>query len=314
MLSFPGLVRAKKLVCKFGLTGFLSTVVLAVAGGPLQTNGAAQEAGGAQAAAEPAPPPPVVFQGKFPSGELAFLNEFAGHRTEDVLKDKRFHNLMKRVIPNTEYHYGRDKPLWDAVDEVVGGSKQAIEVRDGRFVLVPGDKGPFLRGRGFLWFDMQEGIALGGFYFEPINGEPTPTLTIFSRQLKDTSLSMTQLPLDFAGDLIQWATREGIRPVEARYFIPENGRKYVLVHDEDYCDHPENAPAPPQSECQALNAEAADVDVNAAYFMKETHNQANATAWALGPDQVAWVGIREQTCGLTVACRIRITRALIGHS
>jgi uncharacterized protein YecT (DUF1311 family) len=90
----------------------------------------------------------------------------------------------------------------------------------------------------------------------------------------------------------------------------------VLVHDEDYCDHPANAPPPPQDECQALNADAADTDVDAAYFMKETHNQANATAWMLGPDQVAWIGIRDRTCGVGLACRIRIsrqrTRVLIG--
>lgn len=45
-------------------------------------------------------------------------------------------------------------------------------------------QGPCLRGRGFLWFDLDEGIVLGGFYFTPTNGEPTPTLTVFSRQLK----------------------------------------------------------------------------------------------------------------------------------
>ena len=39
--------------------------------------------------------------------------------------------------------------------------------------------------------------------------------------------------------------------------------------------------------CEDLNAEAADADVNAAYFMAETHNAANATAWMLGQDQLA---------------------------
>jgi uncharacterized protein YecT (DUF1311 family) len=57
-----------------------------------------------------------------------------------------------------------------------------------------------------------------------------------------------------------------------------------------------------------LNADAADADMNAAYFMSETHNQANATAWMLGPDQAAWIGVRERTCGAGLACRIRVTR------
>jgi hypothetical protein len=244
------------------------------------------------------------------------LKDFAGQPAKALVKDKRFHNLMKAAVPRTVYHYGHDLPLSDAIDTVLDGSTEPVEVREGRYALVPGTRGPYLRGRGFVWFDLKEGIALGVFYFQPVNGEPTPTLTVFSRQLKVDSLSMSQLPLDFAGDLIQWATREGIRPVTARYFIPDNGRKYVLVHDEDYCDHPPDQP-PPQDECQQLNADAADADVNAAYFMKETGNQANATAWMLGPDQVAWIGVREQACGAGLACRIRVTRTrtrvLIGH-
>ena len=60
----------------------------------------------------------------------------------------------------------------------------------------------------------------------------------------------------------------------------------MLIHDEDYCDHPEDEPPPPQDRCQQLNVDAADADVNAAYFMSETHNQANATAWMLGTDQM----------------------------
>jgi len=45
--------------------------------------------------------------------------------------------------------------------------------------------------------------------------------------------------------------------------------------------------------------------------MKETHNQANATAWMLGPDQVEWIGFRDRSCGggpAGLPCRIRITR------
>lgn len=64
-----------------------------------------------------------------------------------------------------------------------------------------------------MWFDMKEGIGLGGIYFKPVNGEPTPTLAIFSWQLRDKSLSMSQLPPEFAQDLSQWemvaAARDG---------------------------------------------------------------------------------------------------------
>jgi uncharacterized protein YecT (DUF1311 family) len=106
-------------------------------------------------------------------------------------------------------------------------------------------------------------------------------------------------------------------PVTVRYFIPDNGRKYVLLHDEDYCSHPEIAPAQPAGGCEQLNADAADADMNGAYFMQETGNLANATAWMLGQDQVAWIGFRFRTCGGVLACQIRVTRqrtrVLIGH-
>jgi hypothetical protein len=312
MRFFPELLRKGRVA-----STLFFAAQLVVAGGLLQLNAAAQDASTAPPPPAGPPPPPAVFANRIPSSQLAFLIDFAGHPSKEVFKDKRFRSAMKMVTPRTEYHYGRDMPLTEASETVMDGSQEPVEVREGRYAMVPGDRGPYLRGRGFLWFDIQEGIALGGFYFQPTNGEPSPTLTIFSRQLKVEYLSMSQLPLDFAGDLIQWATEERIRPVVTRYFIPDNGKKYVLVHDEDYCDHPANAPAPPQDECQALNADAADTDVNAAYFMKETHNQANATAWMLGPDQVAWIGIRERTCGVGLACRIRVTRertrVLIGH-
>jgi uncharacterized protein YecT (DUF1311 family) len=191
------------------------------------------------------------------------------------------------------------------------GAPLPIDIRDGRYVMVASHGGPYLSGRGFLWFDMKEGIALGGVYFHPTNGEPTPTLAIFSRQLKQTSLSMSQLPPAFAEDLSQWVLVAGLRWVSPRYFIPENGKKYALLHDEDYCAHPDNAPPPDQDQCEQLNAEAADADLSAADFMAQTNNAANATAWMLSPAQVAWIGVRNQSCGVgpnSLLCRIRLTR------
>jgi uncharacterized protein YecT (DUF1311 family) len=282
--------------------------VLLLAGcGIFQSNAVAQDAGAPPPAPEP-PPPPVVFENRIPPGELAFLNDYANQPSKEVFKDKRFHKVMKLVTPNTTYHYGRDLALSEAIGLVLEGTSLPVDVRDGRYVTVGTRGGSYLSGKGFVWFDMQEGIALGGVYFHPVNGEPTPTLAIFSRHLKTDNLSMSQLPVAFAQAVAEWSSGASVRPITVRYFIPDNGKKYVLIHDEDYCDHPENAPAPPQDECQQMNADAADIDVNAAYFMQETHNQANATAWMLGPDQVAWVGLRTQTCGVVVACRIRVTR------
>lgn len=153
---------------------------LFLGGGVLTTGAVAQQPAPAQA---PPGPPPIQFQDPIPSDQLAFLSGFAGQSAKELEKDKRFRSLAKLVIPRTEYHYGRDMSLSYAVDDVLGGSKLPVEIREGRYLIVAGRQGPYLRGRGFLWFDLKEGIALGGFYFEPTNGEPTPTLTLFSKQL-----------------------------------------------------------------------------------------------------------------------------------
>jgi uncharacterized protein YecT (DUF1311 family) len=266
----------------------------------------------------PGPPPPANFQKLIPADQLAFLNDYANQPARNLLKDKRFHRLRKEDISSTEYHYGRDMSLSDAVDTVLDGSMQPVRVRDGRFVTVEGSNGPYLGGRGMLWFDMRTGVALGAFYFHPTNGEPTPTVTVFSQQLTDRELAMGQLPGPFEDDLEQWMTDTRIAEVTPRYFIPENGKKYVLEHDEDYCWHPPGTPEPDPDDCQQMNADAADDDMNAAYFMQETGNAANATAWMLGPDQVAWLEVRDRTCGPRgYACRVRITRqrtrVLLGH-
>jgi len=274
--------------------------------------------GAAAANAPPGSPPPATFKDTIPAAQLAFLKDYDGKMPDEIRKDKRFKQLEKWVTPSTRYFYHYDKALSEARDEVMNNEPLPIQVRDNRYVMVGTAGGPnqHMQGRGFLWFDMQAGVGLGGIYFHPTNGEPTPTLAIFSRQLTDTALSMGQLPEAFYDDFAQWAGAAHLHTVEPRYFIPANGRKYVLVHDEDFCAHPDGAPPP--AGCEQLNAEAADADMNAAYFMQQTGNAADATAYMLGPDQIAWLGVRDRTCGLGgYACRIAITRrrtgVLLGH-
>ena len=282
------------------------TTILLFAGGLLAGNAGTQRP---DYVPQDWPAPPADFENHIPADQLAFLNGYAGKTAKEIQKDKRFRNLMKLAIPRTTYHYGRDMPLSETVETLLDGAPLPIDIRDGRYAMIASHGGPYLSGKGFLWFDMKEGIALGGVYFHPTNGEPTPTLAIYSRQLKSTSLSMGQLPVAFQQDLAQWILVTDPRWVSTRYFVPENGKKYVLVHDEDYCAGAVSAPPVSPEKCEERNAEAADADLNAAYFMAETHNAANATAWMLGPDQVAWISVRETTCGAAGwACRIRITR------
>jgi uncharacterized protein YecT (DUF1311 family) len=268
---------------------------------------------------EMAPPAPANFKNLIPADQLAFLRDYDGKMPKEIRKDKRFKELEKLVTPPTQYFYHYDKGLSEARDEVFDNEPLPIHVRDGRYVMVSTAGGPdaHMQGRGFLWFDMETGIGLGGIYFHPTNGEPAPTLAIFSRQLTDTALSMGQLPGEFYDDFGAWARAAHVKVVSPRYFIPANGKKYVLVHDEDYCAHPDNAPPP--AGCEQLNADAADADMNAAYFMQQTHNASDATAFMLGPDQMAWITVRDRTCvgPNGMACRIEVTRrrtaALIGR-
>jgi uncharacterized protein YecT (DUF1311 family) len=266
----------------------------------------------------PGPPPPAILQNLLPPSELSFLNDYTGKTPKAILKDKRFRALLKESFPNTEYHYGRDKSLLDASEELLDTDPIPITVREGRYATIGTRGGTYLAGKTMMWFDMQSGMAMGAIYFHPSNGEPAPTLTIFSKQLTDTDLSMSQIPQEFVSDLYAWLMQTRIPIVSPRYFIPANGRKYVLVHDEDYCFHSENEPMP--DGCEQANADAADDDMNAAYFMKETHNAANATAWMLEPDQVEWLAVRDRTCmgPNSLACRVAITRrrtsVLVGHA
>jgi len=308
--------------CRSGIFLFLALVV---AGGVCLP--AQQPVPGAQTAPAatqdappppPGPPPPANFKDPIPATELAFLNDYAGKQPKELMKDKRFKQLQKGITPSTRYFYHYDIELSDARNEVFDNEPQPISVRDGRYVMVSSAGGgdQHMLGRGFLWFDMQAGIGIGGIYFHPTNGEPTPTLAVFSKQMTDTALSMGQLPPEFLNDFDQWAQVAKVHTISPRYFIPANGKKYVLVHDEDYCFRPDNAPKP--AGCDELNAEAADDDMNAAYFMQETHNASYANSWMLDPQQIAWLSVRERTCGPNnFGCRIEITRRrtgeLIGH-
>jgi hypothetical protein len=255
--------------------------------------------------APPATPlPPAEFLNRIPAGQMAFLNDYANQTTKEIRKDKRFKELLKAIVPRTTYHYGHDLALSDALEDMLDGEPLPVDVEDGRYVTVTSRRGPYLQGRGFVWFDMQEGIGIGGVYFHPVNGEPTPTLAIFSRQLKTDALAWSQLPRVFQQDVAGWSRVSGVPMITVTYFIPENGKKYALIHDEDYC-----APgAGPDDLCQQRNADAADADMNGAYFMDETGHAANATAWMLNGDQTAWIGMRQSTCGAALACRIVLTR------
>lgn len=253
----------------------------------------------------------TIFQKPIPADQLTFLNRFAGSTSNDLIRDKQYRKLMKLVIPNCIFHYGWDIMLADALEKVLSGSNLPVQIQDGRYLMVSGRSGPYLGGRGFMWIDMKDGLALGGFYFHPTNGEPTPTVTIFSSQVREASLRLSQLPPAFAEDLRQWTAESNVPAVTTRYFITGSNQKILLEHDEDYCARLRRTTGP-NDDCEQMNADAADMDLNAAYYLDQTNHATNATAWMIvGADQTAWIQVRDDTCRARpdrLRCRIRLTR------
>jgi uncharacterized protein YecT (DUF1311 family) len=137
-------------------------------------------------------------------------------------------------------------------------------------------------------------------------------VTVFSRQLKEDTLRLSQLPPAFAEELSRWSAESSVPPLTTRYFIGGLDEKILLEHDEDYCAPTKGTPARSADQCEQMNADAADIDLNAAYYLEQTNHATNATAWMIvGPDQVAWIQVRDNTCRVgpdRLGCRIRITR------
>ena len=327
MWLFRSPSRRIKLSCLLAFTAlwFTRTSTLQPAAAGSESSGA-QETGqppqssGSQSpdsqSSESQPPVPqydkAIFQKPIPSDQLAFLSHFDRMRSGDAIRDKQYRKLLHNVVPDCIFHYGTDMSLSDAIDMVLKDSSAPVQVRDGRYVIVSGRSGPYLMGRGFLWIDVQDGIGLGAFYFHPTNGEPTPVVIAFSRQVKEKALGISQLPPVFAQDLTRWSRESYVPPVTTRYFITGSNEKILLEHNEDYCQPADGTTPPPDDVCLQMNADASDLDVNAAYYLEQINHATNGTAWMIpGDDQVAWVQIRDETCRVgpdPLRCHIRMTR------
>ena len=265
-------------------------------------------------AAEPAAPAggvPDVFEVRIPPDEMAFLSGMAGVASGEVIRDRQFKRLMKEFVPTGEFHYGRDMGLDSALHMVMDDSRVPAQIQDGRYFTIAGSRGPYLGGRGMIWIDMKEGIGIGAFYFHPTNGEPTPSVAVFSRQVKERALGMTDMPEAFADDLSAWAQGSGVPALTTRYFITGGNMRVLLEHDEDYCSGASLNLVPEGEACEQMDADAADLDEVAAYYLDQVHYRMNATAWMIGPDQQDWLVMRDRTCGGVadpLGCRIRVTR------
>lgn len=214
----------------------------------------------------------AIFKESISNKQLEVLNDYAGRPAKEALRQSKVREVMNTLVPYVPFHFGLDMPLPTAIEAILLRSSLPIGIRDGRYMMLATDASSGST-RAFFWIDMQEGIAVGGIFFHPNNGEPTPTLTLFSKQVEGDSLKMSQLPLAFAQDLSRWAAGAGVPPVTTRYFINASGEKIVLKHDEDFCK-PSSVTA---DSCSQLKDEAANLDLQATYFLRKTNYAANAT-------------------------------------
>jgi hypothetical protein len=217
------------------------------------------------------------------------------------------------------FHYGRDLMLTYAIDEVILDSREPVQLHDDRYLTLSGSdimsagNYPKLTPHVFLWIDLEDGILLGAFYFHPVNGEPTPTLNIFSRQITEKDLGIGQLPPAFIAHLADWQAANHISPVIPRYFIGGINMKFALVHEEEFCNDLSRGVT--AETCQQLDSEAADTDLVAANYMKQVNYATNATANMInGASQTAFLSYRLNACGNAVnpvACRTELTRVQV---
>jgi hypothetical protein len=228
-------------------------------------------------------PVPTMFKRTVPAPELQFLNSFVSQPSRTVARDATFRELINAVTPYAPFHLGVDMPLANVMEGMLGSSEVPVQIRDGRYVMVVGQRTPDGRGRGraFLWIDMQQGIVLGGIFFYPSNGEPSPTLTLFSSQISADSVHIAQLPQAFLQDFSHWTADASVPAPTARYFINASNKKSVLAHDEDSCSLSGSSAAPAGEACAEQKVEAVTMDRQADAFLARVHYASNGTEHTL---------------------------------
>jgi hypothetical protein len=283
---------------------------LAPTSAPTQTPAPVERTSPTQTSAD-APPiyDKAIFRKPIPPDQLTFLTHYNGLPAGDLLHDKQFKKILHDNVPSSLFHYGHDLSLQEVLDSVLANSSIPITIRDNRYLTLSGPLNT-PSGHGFVWIDMQDGLFLGGVVFHPSNGEPSPSLTIFTRQIKQDSITLLMLPPAFATDLASWDMQARVQPVVVRYFVGDIDKKFLLEHDEDFCHYPGSTAASPTG-CDQRNADAADNDMIAASYLEQVHYATNATARMINdPAQLTWIETRNSTCGRgpdPLGCRIHLS-------
>jgi hypothetical protein len=98
-----------------------------------------------------------------------------------------------------------------------------------------------------------------------------------------------------------------------KVFIGELNQRVLLAHDEDFCS-PVFGRA---NDCMQMTADAADIDMDTAYYLDQVHDATNATAYMLtSRDLTDFIALRTSRFGgiaNPLNCRIRLTREHVAH-
>jgi hypothetical protein len=268
-------------------------------------------------AANPATPPQADL---FPCGSaitqcqplevslIAWLKAYADRTTFEVKSDSRFEKTIVAATPLTVFHLGADVPLPVAIISTLSGPAFPVQLRDGRYLTIFAQRTARGGGESFYWFDLQNGITFGGIYFRPTNGEPTPSLTIFSGQVGDRVNKETQLPPAFLRDLEAWRAARNVPAAVVRYFVNGAAWKSPLLHDSDACAAKNASDA-----CQTLNERAAELDMQAGlYLLRSRYAEGTSTVTQLDAAQQQWLTSRQTSCANksdAAGCMAQMTRA-----
>lgn len=265
-----------------------------------------------EARQNPSPCGPALKCEALNPDHFLWTKDLAGGSTHDATLAGHFSALIADVAPDAVYHFGLDMPVAAALRGILRGLPDPITVRANRFVMLSACSPTCTNGRAFLWIDTQQGVAIAGIDFAPTNGEPTPTLTLISKQVLEPVTKRVQLPPDFVEDLATWTRASRHRGVAARYFMNGSGLKTVVPHDEDNC-HGADRSALAATLCGAMNGDAADQDLAAAYYLLTNDFKPDSPMRAaLTTDEDKWVAERRTTCGPgtdgpALACRLKLT-------
>jgi uncharacterized protein YecT (DUF1311 family) len=215
------------------------------------------------------------------------------------------------------FHFHFDMPVFQALQGILGGAGRPVAGHDERYVLLSAcDDASCRAAVSFVWVDLQQGLAFSGIAFGPTNGEPTPTLTIFSAQVGDQITKLDQLPTAFRQDLDRWTTEAGLPAVIARYFVNGIGDKSVLPHEEDDCGTPSGL-APHASPCKLVTLKVAEQDLAAVIYLLNRHfAEGTSSRLLIQASQIKWLESRENACAPlelpeALACRVTQTRARV---